>query len=311
MISTQSGSLRLFRFAGIQVYLHWSWFVVALIELSSRAKQYGSPFWNVAEYLALFAIVLLHEFGHALACRSVGGKAEQIVLWPLGGIAFVSPPMRPGAVLWSIAAGPLVNVVLAPILFGLVWLGSHLGWTETMPDLTSFVFAVAITNAVLLVFNLMPVYPLDGGQIVQSLLWFWLGRARSLFVSAILGLVGVSALGVYALWRQSLWYGFMALFLGQRCLAGLRYARGLSALAKVPRHPGFACPSCHEPPPGGPMWLCGSCGQRFNPFSTAAVCPHCSTRQPATMCAFCGVENPIEAWSASSPAAGVPPVIDV
>ena len=48
-------------------------------------------------YLALFSIVLLHEFGHALACRQVGGKADQIVLWPLGGVAYVAPPPRPGA----------------------------------------------------------------------------------------------------------------------------------------------------------------------------------------------------------------------
>ena len=68
------------------------------------------------EYLALFVIVLLHEFGHALACRQVGGQADQIVLWPLGGVAYVAPPPRPGATLWSIAAGPLVNVVLVPVL---------------------------------------------------------------------------------------------------------------------------------------------------------------------------------------------------
>ena len=68
------------------------------------------------EYLALFLIVLMHEFGHALACRQVGGTANRIVLWPLGGVAYVNPPQRPGATLWSIVAGPLVNVVFLPIL---------------------------------------------------------------------------------------------------------------------------------------------------------------------------------------------------
>ena len=72
------------------------------------------------ECLALFVIVLLHEFGHALACRQVGGQANQIVLWPLGGVAYVAPPPRPGPTLWSIAAGPLVNVALTPVLGG-VW----------------------------------------------------------------------------------------------------------------------------------------------------------------------------------------------
>ena len=55
--------------------------------------------WSVLEYLTLFLIVLMHEFGHSLACRQVGGQANGIVLWPLGGVAYVSPPQRPGAML--------------------------------------------------------------------------------------------------------------------------------------------------------------------------------------------------------------------
>src|ERR1044072_6278260 len=116
MTPTRQRSLRLFRFAGIDVYLHWSWFLVAWLDITQRGKSYSSITCNVLEYLSLFAIVLLHEFGHALACRQVGGIANQIVLWPLGGIAFVNPPRRAGAYLWSIAAGPLVNLVLLPVL---------------------------------------------------------------------------------------------------------------------------------------------------------------------------------------------------
>src|SRR5262245_17931140 len=111
-------SIRLFRIRGIDVFVHWSWFLVAAYELTNRQHAYASPLWNVLEYLALFLIVLLHEFGHALACRQVGGEAERIMLWPLGGIASVKPPQRPAAVLWSIAAGPLVNLVLVFILLG-------------------------------------------------------------------------------------------------------------------------------------------------------------------------------------------------
>ena len=106
-----TNGFRLFKVFGITVYLHWSWFLIAAYELQSRKGVYQSFGWNVAELLSLFGIVLLHEFGHALACRSVGGKAERIVLWPLGGVAYVSPPQRPGATLWSIVAGPLVKSV--------------------------------------------------------------------------------------------------------------------------------------------------------------------------------------------------------
>ena len=187
---TSQGAIRLFRYAGIDVFLHWSWFVVALYQIQ-RPSAYRSPVWKVAEYLALFAIVTLHEFGHSLACRQVGGNAERIVLWPLGGVAYVDPPQRPGATLWSIAAGPLVNVVLVPVLFGLMLIGGSAGLAETSPDASAWLGMVFTINVVLLVFNLLPVYPLDGGQILRSLLWFVLGRARSLTAASV---VAVDAL---------------------------------------------------------------------------------------------------------------------
>src|ERR1044071_1206495 len=128
MTPTRKGSFHLFRFAGIDLYLHWSWFAVAAFEIQNRASGYSSLTWNVVEYLALFGIVLLHEFGHALACRQTGGQADTIVLWPLGGIAFVKPPPRPGAYIWSIAAGPLVNAVLFPLLAFLAAVAARLDW---------------------------------------------------------------------------------------------------------------------------------------------------------------------------------------
>ncbi len=69
MKSTPQGSLRLFQYSGIEVFLHWSWFLVAVIEIEWRRRNYSSITWNILEYLGLFLIVLLHEFGHSLACR--------------------------------------------------------------------------------------------------------------------------------------------------------------------------------------------------------------------------------------------------
>src|ERR1035438_2881085 len=118
MPSVRSGAIHLFRLAGVDVFLHWSWFLVAAYEIQARDGRYSSVTWSIAEYLALFLIVLTPEFGHAMACGQVGGPATGIVLWRRGGVAFVNPPQRPGATLWSIAAGPLVNVALLPILIG-------------------------------------------------------------------------------------------------------------------------------------------------------------------------------------------------
>src|SRR5207245_11574742 len=128
MTSTRPGSLRLFRVGGIDLFLHWSWFLAAAFEISGGTKSYSSRTWNVLEYLALFLIVTLHEFGHALACRQVGGTANKIMLWPLGGVAYVDPPPRPGATLWSIAAGPLVNGALLAVSFALAVWARHGAW---------------------------------------------------------------------------------------------------------------------------------------------------------------------------------------
>lgn len=192
-----SGSYRLFGFRGIDVFVHWSWFVAAYILFNATGGQDLVGF--LAIYCSLFGIVVLHEFGHALACRSVGGEAKHIVLWPLGGVAFVAPPARPGAVLWSIAAGPLVNVVLLPVFYGLYYLAAGSLSAAPATPLQSWLYVIAHINLGLLVFNMMPIYPLDGGQIVQSLLWFVVGRAKSLRITAGLGLVIGAVVFVLAL----------------------------------------------------------------------------------------------------------------
>jgi hypothetical protein len=165
MANTISRGIRLFKIWGITVYLHWTWFLAVPLALTYGKEVFQSTtwqIWSIAAYLLLFAIVLLHEFGHALACRSVGGKAERILLWPLGGLAYVQPPPRPGALLWSIAAGPLVNVALlilsVPVMLALPTLHG---------DLHQFVYYAIAINAGLLIFNLIPIYPLDGGQLLR------------------------------------------------------------------------------------------------------------------------------------------------
>jgi Zn-dependent protease len=252
--------------------------------------------WNVLEYLTLFSIVLLHEFGHALACRQVGGTANQILLWPFGGVAYVNPPQRPGATLWSIAAGPLVNVALLPLLLAAVMAGRSLGWAHTMHDAYFFLRAVLFINVSLLVFNLLPIYPLDGGQILRSLLWFVLGRARSLMAATVLGLLGITAFVGLALWLHSFWLGAISVFMLMNCWGGLRYAQALLRDEKVQRREGFACPGCRTAPPVGAKWKCGHCGQPFDTFQTRAVCPGCGTQNATTMCLHCKEQHPMNDW---------------
>ena len=208
----------------------------------------------------------------------------------------MNPPARPGATLWSIAAGPLVNVLLVPILMILGGLSRSSGWAEAMPNAHALLRAVAIINLTLLIFNLMPIYPLDGGQILRSLLWFVVGRARSLMAATIIGFAGVAGLIVLAAWMRSVWFGVLSAFILISCWGGLRQAQALSRLAKLPRHDGFACPSCKAAPLEGGFWICGRCRGRFDTFQTLAVCPHCATRYPVTKCLECGALHPMSEW---------------
>ncbi|HEX4667659.1 MAG TPA: M50 family metallopeptidase [Chthoniobacterales bacterium] len=228
---TQGGSFRLFRFAGIDVFLHWSWFLIAAYEVQVWRSIFSSPVWAALLYLGLFVLVTLHEFGHALACRQVGGRADRIVLWPLGGIAFVSPPPRAGAMLWSIAAGPLVNVLLAPILTFILHTAGQAGLAQTNPDGYEVLHWLWKINWGLLLFNLLPIYPLDGGQILRAVLWFPLGQIRSLFLATAVGFAGGAALVLFAIWVRSIWFGIMAFFLLSQAAVGWRQAQYLKTAA--------------------------------------------------------------------------------
>src|SRR5882762_152362 len=157
------GAIRLFRLFGIDVYLHWSWALLVLYEMQARRDNYQSQIWNFVELLTVFGIVLIHEFGHALACRSAGGIAQRILLWPFGGIAFVQPPPRPGAQLWTSVAGPLVNVALIPVTYVIAHVATTIPGLSQ--DARSFLGMLPVINWILLIFNLLPIYPLDGGQI--------------------------------------------------------------------------------------------------------------------------------------------------
>ncbi|HVX10430.1 MAG TPA: site-2 protease family protein [Pirellulales bacterium] len=307
MAATQQGAMRLFRFAGIDVFVHYSWLLVALFELGNRPNDYQNSVWHVIEYLSLFAIVTLHEFGHALACRQVGGVANRIMLWPLGGVAFVQPPPRPGALLWSIVAGPLVNVVLVPITV-VAYFGAIAAGLDQTSDGARYLFNMLCINAGLLFFNMLPIYPLDGGQTLQALLWFVIGRARSLLVVSSIGLVVGALLVGVCLLAQQYWLALISLFIAWRGVAGFRQGRALSRMMRAERHGQFACPVCGASPPAGEYWACGRCRTRFDTFSHLGNCPGCGGQSLDTQCVHCHSRRPLTEWMTGRAAPA--PVID-
>jgi DNA-directed RNA polymerase subunit RPC12/RpoP len=161
--------------------------------------------------------------------------------------------------------------------------------------------AVAYINLGLLLFNLLPVYPLDGGQILRSLLWFVLGRARSLTVASGIGFLGVLALLALAVAAGSVWLGILAVFVGLSCWRGFQQARALAQLARLPRRAGVSCPSCGAAPPVGTFWACGGCRTPFDTFETGAACPACGATFEATRCVDCGRPSPLGEWMRPEP----------
>ena len=164
------------------------------------------------------------------------------------------------------------------------------------PDAERFLQMLVLINLGLFLFNMLPIYPLDGGQILQSLLWFFVGRATSLMIACIIGMVGVAGFIIVALALQDWWFGVIAAFAALRCWAGFRHAQYLAKLENAPRHANAACPSCEVHPPRGPYWQCDQCGAPFDTFAHQAECPNCGKRFAVTACLECQRAHPVWAW---------------
>ena len=185
-------STRIGTFAGIGVYVHATFLIlivwVALAhwqtEQSVRAAVAG-----VAFVLALFACVVLHEFGHALTARRYGIRTRDITLLPIGGLARLERmPDDPRQELWVALAGPAVNVVIAAGLFVLLQLTSSGADVETLTVTEgSFLERLMYVNVALVVFNLLPAFPMDGGRVLRAALAMRMEYTRATQVAANIG----------------------------------------------------------------------------------------------------------------------------
>ncbi len=226
-------SLQLGRVGGITVRVHLAFLLFIIVVLLRPVfGAAGSGIGPTALMLTcLFGVVLVHEFGHCLACRWSGGSANEILMWPLGGLAFCIPRERWTSHLITAVGGPMVNVILLAVLVPTIGLWTGVWWGVAIPNPLSptlpaevsapwLLMALYLLNTVsliLLLFNLLPIFPLDGGRILQTLLWPKIGYVRSMRYAVRAGYIGAICLLIMGLVIGPTMLAFIAVFGGFTC----------------------------------------------------------------------------------------------
>jgi|HubBroStandDraft_6_1064221.scaffolds.fasta_scaffold46960_1 Zn-dependent protease/predicted transcriptional regulator len=234
-------SIRLGRFFGIDVGLHYSWFLIALLITMSLTAQFhqSHPGWSdtvvwatsLMTALLFFAALLAHEMSHALVARSHGLATREITLFALGGVAQIEKePEDPKTEFWVGIVGPISSAIIGLICLGLSWLaGWRIGATPETPILSMLVW-LGYINLMLAAFNMIPGFPLDGGRILRALIW-WKNKdaVRSTQLAARTGqfvALLFICLGIFRFFAGEgfggLWIAFIGWFLMQA--AGASYA---------------------------------------------------------------------------------------
>lgn len=193
-------SLNLGSISGIKIIVHWTFFFLILWVVFDELKRGGtteSILFNVTFVLAVFACVVLHELGHALMAKRFGVKTKKITLLPIGGMASLDKiPESPKQELLVVIAGPLVNVIIAILIYLIVPIHelANISLTEnleTFNELTlqNFLLYLFIVNVGLVIFNIIPAFPMDGGRILRALLAMKIDRVKATQIASSIGQV--------------------------------------------------------------------------------------------------------------------------
>lgn len=185
-------SIHLGRMLGIDVFLHVTFLLLLGFIAVTHWLNHGSlaaVVGGVGFFVALFVCVLLHEYGHALAARRFGIATRDITLLPIGGVARLERmPDKPIQELWVALAGPAVNVVIAAALaVGLTLTGSWEPLSALSTTGGGFVERLLAVNVGLVLFNMIPAFPMDGGRVLRAVLALRLEYARATRIAATIG----------------------------------------------------------------------------------------------------------------------------
>ena len=244
-------SIPLFRLAGFQVGIDWSWLILAVLvtwTLSVGVFPYYYPdltpatYWSmgVIAALGLFASIILHELGHALVARRYGLPIRRITLFIFGGVAEMeAEPERPAVEFWVAIAGPIASFLVGLVCWLLLQGAAAAGAGVPVVGVLAYLASI---NIILAVFNLVPAFPLDGGRILRSALWAWKGSLRwaTRIASAIGGGFGIALilLGVYRVvigdFIGGMWWFLIGLFVRFAAQASYQQVLVRESLRGVP-----------------------------------------------------------------------------
>lgn len=238
MAQRRSSSLALFTFKGIRVQVHWSFpllIVYVVFSSLSAGMDRMHALQMVIYVLTLFCCVVLHEFGHALTALRYGIRTRHITLFPIGGVASLERmPEKPVQELLVAIAGPAVNLVIALVVGTALLLGRAFMPVDLVEGSIGAIallnFLVA-SNIGLLLFNLIPAFPMDGGRVLRALLALRMDRVKATRIASMLGRVIAFGFILYAIYARQPMLGLIGLFVIMGAAAELRQVQVQAAIS--------------------------------------------------------------------------------
>ncbi len=216
-------SFRFARVLGIDLKVHVTFLFILLLGAFQWSQHgIGGAFFGAGLMLALFVCVLLHELGHSVAARAFGIPTKEIVLLPIGGLALLSRmPRQPLQELVIALAGPFVNVVLAGGLLVVTGFTAAAAGLDAqallrgmmVPSFNTLLVWLLGANVSLVVFNMIPAFPLDGGRVLRAALGFFTDYTRATAIAAGIGQLLAVALGLFGIFSGNLMLALVALFI--------------------------------------------------------------------------------------------------
>lgn len=224
--------IKLGHIAGIEIGLHFSWFIIAILIAFSLAAHFHAvrPDWgegvvwgiSIGTSILFFVTLLLHELAHSLVAKSRGLKVRAITLFALGGVSQIETEASDaGSEFWIAIVGPLTSLVIG---IGLLAILHSWGWTlgrEPVTPIAAILLWLGYINVLLAVFNMIPGFPLDGGRVLRAAVWWFTKKPeKSTRIAARVGEIVAILFIVYGLFRffvganfGGLWLAFIGWFL--------------------------------------------------------------------------------------------------